>query len=85
MAMMTDVRGKPGDIVLVRGNRPITVWRDVDVLQSVDVRAGTVTQRALGLIIMLHRKNNWTYVLWSMPCIAGWCHDGELRPVKVKP
>lgn len=89
MAKLTDLRGKPGDIVLTRGTQAITAWRTIvttDGIASTRVladRAGTVMPGSLGLIVAVY-SSAWTYVLWSTPCVCGWVHDGELRVVKVK-
>lgn len=86
MGRVSDVRGKPGDIVLVRGGEPLTVWRtiwnQVDRSRSGEC-AGTVMPTSLGIIIGFSSDHpSMTYVLWSIPCIAGWVTDGFLRPVK---
>lgn len=77
MAILTDTRGKPGEIVLTRGAGPVTVFRCSDGTD----RAGTVMPGGLGIIVSVD-KRGWTYVLWSMPCVMGWVPDGQLRKVK---
>jgi len=77
MARVTDVRGRPGDIVLTRGAGPVTVFRNPNNTE----RVGTIMPGALGIIINVDSPA-WTYVLWSMPCVMGWCPDGQLRKVK---
>jgi hypothetical protein len=85
MGMISDARGKPGDIVLVRGGQPITIWRSLfaETNENRANTAGRVSVRSLGIIISVGTAG-FTYVLWSNPCIAGWTNDGHLRPVKVK-
>jgi hypothetical protein len=82
MAKVSDVRGKPGDIVMPRGGQPIAVWRDISVRgeQGLDRSriAGVIMPTSVGMIIATH-MTAWTYVLWSVPCIIGWVQDGELR------
>lgn len=86
MSKPNDVRGIPGDIVLIRGGRPIDVWDrpgGYGGVPSVAVaRVGVVDPKASGLIIAVHERA-WTYVLWSTPCIMGWVPDGILRKVKL--
>lgn len=74
----SDTRGKPGEIVLVRGGQPVEVWDQIMGHQS--SRVGVVQPGSMGLIVATH-VTAWTYVLWSMPCLVGWVHDGQLRRV----
>jgi hypothetical protein len=80
MSKPKDIRGKPGDMVLVRGGQPINVWRARLEQQQQPDKAGVVMPGTLGVIVSTH-ITAWTYVLWSIPCVVGWCRDGELRKV----
>jgi len=82
MAKVNDRRGRPGDIVLVRGGAPIDVFRTIidSAMDHSAPRAGVVMPGAMGLIVATH-LTAWTYVLWSMPCLAGWVRDGYLRRI----
>ena len=79
MARLTDVRAKPGDIVLTRGASPITLWREARFEQSSP--AGTAMPGSMGLVVAVAGEG-WAYVLWSCPFVCGWSQDGQLRRVK---
>lgn len=79
MPKPNDVRGLPGDIVLIRGGQPIDIWQTPGVMPN--ARVGVVMPTMTGFIIAVHERA-WTYVLWSMPLIIGWVPDGMLRKVK---
>lgn len=81
MARVTDVRGKPGDIVMVRGASFVKVFQHPS--NDTGQVAQHVSRRALGLIVSVH-ATAWTYVLWSDPSVLGWVADGFLRTVKMK-
>jgi len=71
----------PGDIVLVRGDEPVSVWSSVSAGELLVVRSrlGVVMPGGLGLVI--NRRRDYTYVLWSMPSVLGYVSDGYLRKV----
>lgn len=71
----------PGEIVLVRGGKPIDVWHAPG--EGPPNRVGVVMPTSMGIIVAVHQRA-WTYVLWSMPCILGWVPDGVLRRVKTQ-
>lgn len=79
----TDVRGKPGDIVTIRGGTTTDVWRRTGaIVIGTDDRAGSVAPGAVGIIVSIANLEGWTYVLWSKPCLAGFIYDGALRVLK---
>lgn len=81
-----DVSGKPGDIVLARVGKHdvVDVWSRLKGTGDGDAhRNGVVRNGALGIVIVPNspERRGYAYVMWSMPCIAGWVHDGYLRKV----
>lgn len=79
MPRVSDSRGKPGEIVLVRGGQPVNVWETPGIDKP--RRVGVVMPKGLGVIIGVNERA-WTYVLWSMPRVIGWVPDGVLRTVR---
>lgn len=82
MSKPSDSRGKPGDIVLVRGTHHVVSWGELGQAggNPDSVRNGMIPPGALGLIVSIDMPG-FTYVLWSVPSVAGWVLDGYLRPV----
>lgn len=81
MGRVTDVRGKPGDLVMLR-----LTTGSVDVYDSPSPApdgapltvVGHAYPKSLGLILCTAVRG-WTLVLWSNPVSLGWTFDGELR------
>lgn len=74
----TDQRGCPGELVLLRGTKSAQIWRDLECKQP----AGVAIPNSTGLIVCVEKTfKQFTYVLWSNPCIAGWISDGLLRRI----
>lgn len=88
MSKPSDVRGKPGDIVLLRGLFSRAIW-DHDPTGSTkfalteDLRGMLIREHArpgsMGIIVHTN-FSHYTYVLWSNPYILGYVDDGYLRP-----
>lgn len=83
MGKVTDVRGRPGDIVLMRSGGSVPIWRTPNTGNNFTNQAGLVQSNALGLIISNYVPG-WTYVLLSNPFVCGWMQDGFLRVVRTK-
>jgi len=81
MMPTTDKRGVPGDLVSVRGGRPVNVYRTHDMSSTKGNLAGQVGAKAFGMIVSASTQGH-TYVLWSDPCLLGWVWDGSLRSVR---
>lgn len=82
MGRIYDVRGLPGDLVMLRLSTG-----SADLYDSPSPAPGPLTvvgrayPRTLGLILSVAAKG-WTYVLWSKPLALGWIYDGELQTVR---
>lgn len=75
----TDRRGVPGEMVVNRMSGWINVWRGATEDKG---HAGIVNGGAIGMILCVEKAyKQYTYVLWSDPCIVGWVSDGYLRRV----
>ena len=76
MAQPSDVRGMPGELVILRSSTMVDV-RDEPSAESKCV--GQASWGMLGLILS-EATRGWTYVLWSgHTMVMGWMPDGALR------
>lgn len=75
---LNDSRGYPGELVMLRGIAGASIWREPRNTNS----AGIVIPGSIGMIICCDEKyKQYTYVLWSNPCLCGWIEDGRLRRI----
>ena len=77
----SDVRAKPGELVIPRSTQAIPAWRNRTQVFGVasSERVGMIMPGSIGVVVSIEK--GWTYVMWSVPCVAGWSSDGFLRPV----
>lgn len=77
---LSDSRGKPGELVVLRGTKTCSIFR-VPSSMGADI-AGTANPGSMGMIICIDKRyREYTYVLWSDPCVVGWIQDGYLRRI----
>lgn len=77
MGQVSDIRGTPGELVMLRTSSVSGVWDEPDVEKARQV--GVARPKMLGLILSV-AVPGWTYVLWSGPAmVMGWMTDGCLR------
>lgn len=87
----SDTSGLPGDLVMLRGKLPQSIWSGVDPM--VEQRIGVAMPGSIGVLVTPPRAHTWvarvgggfrnyvSLVLWSCPCVVGWIDDGLLRRV----
>ena len=76
MARLSDVRGAPGELVILRSSSIVDVW---DEPSASGKWVGRAFPGKLGLILSVATPG-WTYVLWSgSEMVMGWMPDGALR------
>ena len=76
-----DTRCNPGDIVTVRGVRPIKLFTFDGNDTNSATSTGMASPGSLGIVISARPPNhpNLSYVIFSSPHSLGWVNDGELR------
>ena len=87
MAQVSDRRGLPGELVMLRLSFGTADVLDKPTDLAGDNRATTVTgqvhSKSLGMIVSVDVPG-WTYVAWSNPVALGWIYDGVLRRIETK-
>ena len=82
MPRVTDTRGTPGELVMLRGASEVHIWATPEsrVQDAVRDHVAVAQPGSIGMIVSVNEPG-WTYVLWSRPNVIGWINDGALRRV----